>query len=392
MIQILGNMPRFPMSNLASMTTAATMATALLVSSPALADPDIRALFLEYQQKAMQQEQTQTSSSQADTATAVIDTTKYNSMLESSPLTQQKAAPTKAMTLEQYFNQLKSKALSQNTKAATAPAPAPTDQSTAHTLLSPSNQNPIQDPTKLHELLNELDSYITDNGLAYAPVRSMFPGRIMDSQEAMQSMLKASQDGAPGETNFYYPWRYREQTYEMHFAHAADLASCIYALAIFTKDISPNVPYDKFIRGVSGFHYSVEQICDWLNNIKSTDQIRENELAFVALLLHDQVIVFDDASKLFKAQGKVAHVLAASASKKRTILTNLRHERLHVFWDLDPDFQAQYIKQAQQMSPEEQKQAFKHLINYNQENVPQLIEEWAIGQAEKQPLKQKSQS
>ena len=54
--------------------------------------------------------------------------------------------------------------------------------------------------------------------------------------------------------------------------------------------------------------------------------------------------------------------------------------------------QAQYIKQAQQMSPEEQKQAFKHLINYNQENVPQLIEEWAIGQAEKQPLKQKSQS
>ncbi len=156
MIQILGNMPRFPMSNLASMTTAATMATALLVSSPALADPDIRALFLEYQQKAMQQEQTQTSSSQADTATAVIDTTKYNSMLESSPLTQQKAAPTKAMTLEQYFNQLKSKALSQNTKAATAPAPAPTDQSTAHTLLSPSNQNPIQDPTKLHELLNEL--------------------------------------------------------------------------------------------------------------------------------------------------------------------------------------------------------------------------------------------
>ena len=94
MIQILGNMPRFPMSNLASMTTAATMATALLVSSPALADPDIRALFLEYQQKAMQQEQTQTSSSQADTATAVIDTTKYNSMLESSPLTQQKAAPT----------------------------------------------------------------------------------------------------------------------------------------------------------------------------------------------------------------------------------------------------------------------------------------------------------
>lgn len=123
----------------------------------------------------------------------------------------------------------------------------------------------------------------------------------------------------------------------------------------------------------------------------TSDQIRENELAFITLLIHDGIIAFDKQQLKYKPQGQIAHVLAAAASKKRSMLTNLRHERLHIYWDQDPSMQQKYIALAQKLSPKEQEQAFKHLINYNQDNIAQLIEEWAVGQAEKDPLKQRSE-
>lgn len=372
-------------------------ASLILLSTPSFADPDISALFQEYKERATAAAPAASADAGAAGATSNTINTGlvYGSMLGTSPLTQSTNADTSNLSLEEYFNLLKAKAIANASGATAAPAPqssaSGSEPSTVSTLLTPSDKNTMQSVSLLPELLDKLDHSITDNGLAYGPVRSMFPGRIMDSKEAMDAMLKEQKDGAPTEVNFYYPWLYRDQTYEMHFAHPQDLASCIYSLAIFTKDISPNVPYEKFIKGVSGFHYSVEQICDWINALQNSDQLRENELAFIALLRHDGVIERDATTQQYKPKGKVAHVLAASASKKRSILTNLRHERLHVYWDLDSSFRDKYIKIATSMSPEEQKQAFKHLVNYNQENIAQLIEEWAIGQAEKEPLKQKSE-
>ena len=210
----------------------------------------------------------------------------------------------------------------------------------------------------------------------YAPIatdhneeRLQTPGRILG---------KAQEEGT---ASFAYHWRYRWKTYELHFVSSSQLAHSIYGLALFTGDVSPNLPKDKFFGGVLGFHYSVNQICAWLNDVWAKHLTLTNEENFfVGLLLQDGVIAISKGG--WSKTGKINHVLAAAPGKKRTFAENLRHERLHVFWDESSVFRAREIDAWRKLKASEQAEARKKLKNYSQNNESQLIEEWAVHRAE----------
>ncbi|MDR0827349.1 MAG: hypothetical protein LBN33_05665 [Desulfovibrio sp.] len=178
--------------------------------------------------------------------------------------------------------------------------------------------------------------------------------------------------------NFTAPWRYRANTYEMHYGDSGALARASYALALHARDIDLSLPREKFIKGLLGFHYSVEQICAWLNDLsagKSPDpDLDEGRLA--GILLADGVIAFKKGH--FAPAGKIRHVLAASTGKKRSFAATLRHERLHIYWDEDRDFRARLTKKWQALPPEDRKAVKKALSRYAGDNEAQLLEEWAI--------------
>ena len=39
------------------------------------------------------------------------------------------------------------------------------------------------------------------------------------------------------------------------------------SLAIFTGDVSDDLPKETFYSSVRGFHYDIKQVCEWLNYI-----------------------------------------------------------------------------------------------------------------------------
>jgi len=144
--------------------------------------------------------------------------------------------------------------------------------------------------------------------------------------------------------NFAAPWRYREHAYELHYDDSRSLARASYALALHARDIDLSLPVEKFLGGLLGFHYSVEQICAWLNDVtagRGPDPALD-EAVLAGLLLSDRVIAFHKGR--FTPTGRVRHVLAASAGKKRSFDSVLLHERLHVFWDEDAAFRERMAK------------------------------------------------
>jgi hypothetical protein len=182
--------------------------------------------------------------------------------------------------------------------------------------------------------------------------------------------------------SFAAPWRYREHAYELHYDDSRLLARISYALALHARDIDVSLPVERFLAGVLGFHYSVDQIWAWLNDVtggKSPDPALD-EAVLAGLLLSDRVIAFHKGR--FAPTGRVRHVLAASAGKKRSFASTLLHERLHVWWDEDAAFRDRMTKEWQAL-PEERKGAEKKALSrYAAENETQLLEEWAIKQAE----------
>ena len=209
----------------------------------------------------------------------------------------------------------------------------------------------------------------------YAPLA---PGQ----QEARQTPGRVM--GAPqglGTAAFDYYWKYRRRTYELHFDNPAALAGSVYGLALHAGDVSPSLPREKFLGGVLGFHYSVNQICNWLNAVAAKRQtLSAGESAFVGILLLDGVITMADGG--WQGTGKARHVLGAAPGKKRGFAENLRHERLHVFWDEDSAFRARELDAWRKMPEAERAQVRAQLKNYAQDNEPQLIEEWAVKRAE----------
>lgn len=185
-----------------------------------------------------------------------------------------------------------------------------------------------------------------------------------------------------GEAAFRYPWKYRSKTYELHFADPAELAQGIYSLAVFAHDVSPDLPREKFYGGVLGFHYSARQIADWLNSVVSRHEtLTPKENAFAGLMLEEGIIGLGPQG--FEPKSAIAHVLGAAPGKKRTFAQNLRHERLHVFWDEDKALRTREEKAWGALEPAQKAQEREALKNYAQDNEAQILEEWAVKRAEK---------
>lgn len=214
-------------------------------------------------------------------------------------------------------------------------------------------------------------------------------GTLEDAFEKYARLLPEKANIAPGrtignpqgsgESAIDYPWKYRQQTYELHFQDAGQLARSIHAFAVCAKDVSPDLPKEKFFRGVKGFHYSADQICSCLNSI-GTGGLSDQERDFVNQLLADKVIQLSRHG--FESASRIKHILGAAPGKNRTFAENLRHERLHIFWDEDSAFRARENKRWEGLTAAEKLVAKNILKNYNQENEAQLMEEWAIHRAE----------
>ena len=195
------------------------------------------------------------------------------------------------------------------------------------------------------------------------------PGRIL------------GQAGPEFEKSFAENWGYRAQTYEIYHPDSTRLARLVYALARHSGDIDGSLAPDRFVAGVKGFHYHIDQVCAWLNDLtagKSPDPALD-ELVLAGLLLEDKILAVK-GGRLVPA-GPVRHVLGAAPGNKRTFDDNLRHERLHIRWDEDPDFREKNKQQWAALSDDQKAQARRQLPQYPAE--AQLIEEWAVGLAEK---------
>ena len=218
-------------------------------------------------------------------------------------------------------------------------------------------------------LLEDLWNRYAPKSASVQSVRGQTPGRVMGRSPGKDT------------SSFTYHWKYRWRTYELHFEDSAKLARSVYGLALHAGDVSPRLPREKFYGGVLGFHYSVNQVCAWLNDAAAKRlTLSEEENRLVGMLLQDGIIAIEKGG--WGRTGKVSHILAAAPGKKRSFAENLRHERLHVFWDEDSAFRARERAAWKQMPEGERARVRRELKNYAQDNEPQLVEEWAVKRAE----------
>lgn len=177
-------------------------------------------------------------------------------------------------------------------------------------------------------------------------------------------------------------WKYRAVTYELYFSSSTTLARSVYGLAMQSGDVDETMPLDRFERGVRGFHYSVAQVCTWINAIFANDRAvhMDEEHQLIRWLIDDGVIRIVDGKAV--PGGIINHILGAAPGRKRSFETTLRHERLHVLWEEDAVFSGEYRKKWNAMSANEKLEVRKSLSAYSQSNEAQLMEEWAISQAE----------
>jgi hypothetical protein len=184
------------------------------------------------------------------------------------------------------------------------------------------------------------------------------------------------------EKSFKTSWRYRSDTYELHYTDSEALAKTVYGIALYAGDVDKTLDVSRFVSGVLGWHYTTRQLCDWLNAVldEKFEKPELDELVLVGMLLQDRIIGIEEGR--FTPTGAASHVLAASPGKKRAFADNLRHERLHTYWDEDKNFRETYMEKWKNLSAEAHEQAMKKLSRYAAGNEQQLIEEWAIDLAE----------
>ena len=217
---------------------------------------------------------------------------------------------------------------------------------------------------------------LEDMWAKYSPVeetvagQASAPGRILGKPDRER------------EAAFLYSWRYRAVTYELHYDEPAALARTVYGIALHAGDIDGTLAPERFIGGVLGYHYSTDQVCAWLNDVldRKSPGPALDETVLVGMLLQDGIIGITDGR--FRTAGKIKHILAAAPGKKRQFDTNLRHERLHIFWDEDNAFREQGQEDWKNLSESARAEALKKLARYASGNEKQLIEEWAIARAE----------
>jgi hypothetical protein len=213
--------------------------------------------------------------------------------------------------------------------------------------------------------------------ISFFTVQGNGPGRRVGEDAAFAVFMRES------------AWKYRAVTYELYFASSAVLARSVYGLAIQSGDVDKTMPLDRFEKGVRGFHYSVAQVCAWIDAVFADDRAvhTDEERRLIRWLLDDGVVKIVDGKEAVPG-GTVSHILGAAPGRKRSFEINLRHERLHVFWDEDAVFSSEYRQKWDAMSAGEKQKVQKSLSAYSQSNEAQLMEEWAISQAENLPEKE----
>lgn len=209
------------------------------------------------------------------------------------------------------------------------------------------------------------------------PSPASYPGKTVGDDVALSSFMKLSD------------WRYRTVSYELYFAFSRELARSVYGLAIQNGDVDPTMPLERFEKGVRGFHYTIRQVCLWIDAVLAGDIALQTgeEQQLLLWLLKDGVVDLRDGKAI--PAGRIHHVLGAAPGGKRTFETTLRHERLHVLWDEDPVFADTFRKKWQALSESEKQAARKRLAAYAQGNETQLIEEWAVFLAEDMPERER---
>jgi hypothetical protein len=224
----------------------------------------------------------------------------------------------------------------------------------------------------------------------YAPVAEQ--GKQPAPEQPLKAETKVVDAAAPGrllgvvtperQKVFAAPWRYRAVTYELHYQEPSALARTVYGIALHARDVDKSLAPAKFVGGVLGYHYTCAQVCDWLNDVLAGNCAAPamDETVLVGMLLQDRVITV--SAGRFAPTGNIAHILAAAPGKQRSFDANLRHERLHTYWDEDKHFREQAQGKWRELAEGERKQALKKLARYAKSNEQQLIEEWAVHQSE----------
>lgn len=244
------------------------------------------------------------------------------------------------------------------------------------------SQKVLQDVWERYLEKSKGDAGSASEGARPAPPASgsasnVMPGRHLGSAPELAAFAKDS------------IWQYRPVTYELYFDSGEPLARAIFGLARLSGDIRYNMPLVRFEKGAQGFHYSIDQVIHWANGLLADSKLAQTkeELELLELLLKDGVIV-RQGNKAAPG-GKIKHVLGAAPGKKRDFWLNLRHERLHILWDEDPNFAESFRQAWAKLTPQEKEAVYDKLKGYSRENEPQLIEEWAIYQAEELPEKER---
>lgn len=219
----------------------------------------------------------------------------------------------------------------------------------------------------------------------------MSPSLLWDNYLAMaKSEISVDSSHYPGKNfvstsaKFTDDWKYRKNTYEIHFNDKRKLGRTVYDLALHSGDISSEISLKKVEAGVEGFHYDIAQICSWLNDVFSNKRdINPDSFEFICYLIKDSVVTLKDGN--FVAAGKIKHVLAAAEGKKRSFQQNLLHERLHVYWDEDEVFKKSAQKRWNTLSQQEKDTVNQKLKHYA-DNMKLRLEEWAVREAEQKKI------
>ena len=205
------------------------------------------------------------------------------------------------------------------------------------------------------------------------PGQAAYPGRHVGDDPSLAGFM--------GKSN----WPHRATSYELYFAQSSALARSVYGLAVKSGDVDATTPLDRFEKGVRGFHYGIGQVCAWFNAVLAGQMpfYTDEERLLALWLLKDGAM--DVVAGKAVPSGRIHHVLGAAPGKKRSFEATLRHERLHVLWDEDAAFADRYREQWNSLSVAEKQAARDRLSAYSQSNEAQLIEEWAIADAEAMP-------
>lgn len=215
--------------------------------------------------------------------------------------------------------------------------------------------------------------------------------QIYDSKNETEFYIENTNFRIIGEFKNYphdlasHSWPYKSISYEIIAGSKTDLSRLIYGIARYVKDIDSTISIKHFENGVLGFHYSIDQIINWANDIQhgKINFKSPGEIFFLNLLVQDKIIHLHDG--MWESATSIKHVIGASESKSRPLLLNLTHERIHVLWDVDIEFKKSIEKKWLSLNSDEQELVFKSLKNYNKENINQIIEEWGVRDHENKP-------